>query len=64
MTVLNCVPEPGIPDTAMRSRFELGIALYLTSEGHNHGFMTRAALTWVVAHSKFSEPAYAPAPPC
>ena len=28
--IVDCVPEPGIPDTAMRSRFERGVALYFT----------------------------------
>ena len=30
LIVLKCVPEPGIPDTATRSRCEVGVALYLT----------------------------------
>lgn len=28
--VLDCVPEPGIPDTDMRRRLEVGVALYFT----------------------------------
>ena len=29
LIILKCVPEPGIPDTAMRSLCEVGVALYL-----------------------------------
>lgn len=31
------VPEPGMPDTAMSSRFEAGVILYLSLEWSCHG---------------------------
>ena len=64
LIILKCVPEPGIPDTAKRSRCEVGVALYLTWKGHNHSLTYTKVQTWVHAHSRFAEPAYSLALPC
>ena len=39
------VPEPGMPDTAIRRRFEVGICSYLSLNSHDHG-IERWAVTW------------------